>query len=137
MAEAKATPRSTEYILLTCAWAGRTMRVLIGGATGAIGRPLIGFLRQRGHAVFALARSPGSARVVAASEADAHSAIAYPPPDLCRNGPLRRNGVDPTSAVESRLSTLLRQSRWRRRRTGMGHKERFLQPMLSGGCGLG
>jgi len=46
------------------------MRVLIGGATGAIGRPLIGFLRQHGHAVFALARSPGSARVVAALGAE-------------------------------------------------------------------
>ena len=47
------------------------MRVLIGGATGAIGRPLIGFLRARGHVVFALARSPGSARVVAALGAEA------------------------------------------------------------------
>ena len=47
------------------------MRVLIGGATGAIGRPLIAFLRERGHAVFALARSPGSARVVAALGAEA------------------------------------------------------------------
>ena len=47
------------------------MRVLIGGATGAIGRPLIGFLRERGHVVFALARSPGSARVVAALGAEA------------------------------------------------------------------
>ena len=46
------------------------MRVLIGGATGAIGRPLIRFLRERGHAVFALARSPGSARVVAALGAE-------------------------------------------------------------------
>jgi nucleoside-diphosphate-sugar epimerase len=44
------------------------MRVLIGGATGAIGRPLIGFLRERGHAVFALARSP---RMVAALGAEA------------------------------------------------------------------
>ena len=42
------------------------MRVLIAGATGAIGQPLIGFLRERGHMVFALARSPDSARVVAA-----------------------------------------------------------------------
>jgi len=47
------------------------MRVLIGGATGAIGRPLIGFLRERGHAVFALARSPGSAQMVAALGAEA------------------------------------------------------------------
>ncbi len=33
------------------------MRVLIAGATGAIGRPLVRCLRERGHAVFALARS--------------------------------------------------------------------------------
>ena len=57
------------------------MRVLIGGATGAIGRPLIGFLRERGHAVFALARSPDSARMIAgmgaqAVIADALDAIA-------------------------------------------------------------
>jgi nucleoside-diphosphate-sugar epimerase len=47
------------------------MRVLISGGTGAIGRPLIGFLRERGHAVFALARSGSSARVVAALGAEA------------------------------------------------------------------
>ena len=47
------------------------MRVLIGGATGAIGRPLIGALRDRGHVVFALARSPNSARMIAALGAEA------------------------------------------------------------------
>src|SRR6516225_9407114 len=41
------------------------MRVLIAGATGAIGRPLVGCLRRRGHAVFALARSTPSSRAVA------------------------------------------------------------------------
>jgi 2-alkyl-3-oxoalkanoate reductase len=41
------------------------MRVLIAGATGAIGRPLVGCLRERGHAVFALARSTLSSRAVA------------------------------------------------------------------------
>jgi nucleoside-diphosphate-sugar epimerase len=46
------------------------MRVVVAGATGAIGRPLISFLRERGNAVFALARSPGSARVVAALGAE-------------------------------------------------------------------
>ena len=46
------------------------MRLLIAGATGAIGRPLIRCLRERGHAVFALARSPESARAVAASGAE-------------------------------------------------------------------
>jgi len=46
------------------------MRLMIAGATGAIGRPLIRCLRERGHAVFALARSPESARAVAASGAE-------------------------------------------------------------------
>jgi nucleoside-diphosphate-sugar epimerase len=47
------------------------MRVLIGGATGAIGRPLIGALRDRGHMVFALARSQNSAHLIAALGAEA------------------------------------------------------------------
>ena len=37
------------------------MRVLIAGATGAIGRPLVRRLRTNRHEVFALARSPDSA----------------------------------------------------------------------------
>jgi 2-alkyl-3-oxoalkanoate reductase len=41
------------------------MRVLIAGATGAIGRPLIRCLNQNLHTVYALARSPKSSRVVA------------------------------------------------------------------------
>ena len=40
------------------------MRVLIAGATGAIGRPLIRCLNQNHHTVYALARSPTSSRVV-------------------------------------------------------------------------
>ena len=43
---------------------------MIAGATGAIGRPLIRCLRERGHAVFALARSPESGRAVAESGAE-------------------------------------------------------------------
>jgi nucleoside-diphosphate-sugar epimerase len=46
------------------------MRVLIAGATGAIGRPLIRCLRERGHTAFALARSPDSARAIAALGAE-------------------------------------------------------------------
>ena len=38
------------------------MRVLIAGATGAIGRPLVRCLNQDHLSVFALARSPESAR---------------------------------------------------------------------------
>ena len=40
------------------------MRVLIAGATGAIGRPLIRCLNQNHHTVYALARSPKSSRLV-------------------------------------------------------------------------
>jgi nucleoside-diphosphate-sugar epimerase len=37
------------------------MRILIAGATGAIGRPLVHRLRANQHEVFALTRSPDSA----------------------------------------------------------------------------
>ena len=37
------------------------MRILIAGATGAIGRPLVRCLRANQHEVFALTRSPDSA----------------------------------------------------------------------------
>jgi nucleoside-diphosphate-sugar epimerase len=40
------------------------MKVLIAGASGAIGRPLVRRLNEARHRVFALARSPNSARVV-------------------------------------------------------------------------
>jgi nucleoside-diphosphate-sugar epimerase len=41
------------------------MRILIAGATGAIGRPLIRCLNENRHIVFGLARSPQSSRAVA------------------------------------------------------------------------
>ena len=50
------------------------MRVLIAGATGAIGRPLIRCLNDHHRTVFALARSPESARLV--SELGAEPVIA-------------------------------------------------------------
>jgi uncharacterized protein YbjT (DUF2867 family) len=37
------------------------MRILIAGATGAIGRPLLRRLRANQHEVFALTRSPAKA----------------------------------------------------------------------------
>ena len=40
------------------------MKVLIAGATGAIGRPLVRCLNQKHHTVFALVRSPDSVRAV-------------------------------------------------------------------------
>src|SRR5690348_15024181 len=50
------------HILLT---GGQRMRILIAGATGAIGRPLIRCLKQDAHTVFGLAYSPESSHVVA------------------------------------------------------------------------
>jgi len=41
------------------------MRVLLAGATGAIGRPLIRGLKQNGHSVFCLVRSAESTRILA------------------------------------------------------------------------
>lgn len=40
------------------------MKVLLAGSTGAIGRPLIGALRARGHQVVAIIRSPDGAETV-------------------------------------------------------------------------
>ena len=50
------------------------MRVVLAGATGAIGRPLIRQLKDAGHTVFGLARSPESARAL--NEAGAGAVIA-------------------------------------------------------------
>jgi nucleoside-diphosphate-sugar epimerase len=51
------------------------MKVLIAGATGGIGRPLIRCLNQN-HTVFALVRSPESSRAVAALDAEPVAADA-------------------------------------------------------------
>jgi 2-alkyl-3-oxoalkanoate reductase len=47
------------------------MRVLLAGATGAIGRPLIRGLKQHGHSVFGLVRSAESTRMLAEMSAEA------------------------------------------------------------------
>jgi nucleoside-diphosphate-sugar epimerase len=47
------------------------MRILIAGATGAIGRPLVRRLRANQHKVFALTRSPDSAPTLTEIGADA------------------------------------------------------------------
>ena len=47
------------------------MRVLVAGATGAIGRPLIHGLKQQVHSVFCLVRSAESARTVTEMGAEA------------------------------------------------------------------
>jgi 2-alkyl-3-oxoalkanoate reductase len=52
------------------------VRVVLAGATGAIGRPLIRQLKDAGHTVFGLARSPESARVLTEAGAGAVTADA-------------------------------------------------------------
>jgi nucleoside-diphosphate-sugar epimerase len=47
------------------------MRVLLAGATGAIGRPLIRGLKQNGHSVFCMVRSAESTRTVGDMGAEA------------------------------------------------------------------
>jgi 2-alkyl-3-oxoalkanoate reductase len=47
------------------------MRVLLAGATGAIGRPLIRGLKQNGHSVFCLVRSAESTRILAETGTEA------------------------------------------------------------------
>ena len=47
------------------------MRVLLAGATGAIGRPLVRALKQHGHSVFGLVRSAESKRVLDETGAEA------------------------------------------------------------------
>jgi nucleoside-diphosphate-sugar epimerase len=47
------------------------MKVLVAGATGAIGRPLIRLLKESGHAVFGLARSSDAERALVEMGAEA------------------------------------------------------------------
>ena len=53
-----------------------SMRILIAGASGAIGRPLVRNLKQNRHDVFVLARSPESAQALAEMGAEPVSADA-------------------------------------------------------------
>jgi len=52
------------------------MRILLAGATGAIGRPLIRCLKENGHTVFGLARSAQSARTLVETGAEPIAADA-------------------------------------------------------------
>jgi 2-alkyl-3-oxoalkanoate reductase len=72
------------------------MRVLVAGATGAIGRPLIHGLKQHGHSVFGLVRPAESTRMLSETGAEAvigdaldaasvHTAIARVRPDAVIN----------------------------------------------------
>jgi len=67
------------------------MRILIAGASGAIGRPLVRRLRANQHEMFALMRPPDPARLKESGTepviADALNAIASRPPS---------NGFSPT-----------------------------------------
>jgi 2-alkyl-3-oxoalkanoate reductase len=58
------------------------MRVLLAGATGAIGRPLIRGLNQQGHKVFVLVRSPQSASTLAELGAEAVVGDALDPASI-------------------------------------------------------
>lgn len=53
------------------------MRVFIAGGTGAIGRPLVGQLLAKGHAVTALTRSPEKARATLGSEVEFATADVF------------------------------------------------------------
>jgi 2-alkyl-3-oxoalkanoate reductase len=52
------------------------MRIVLAGATGAIGRPLIRCLKENGHTVFGLARSAQSARTLVETGAEPIAADA-------------------------------------------------------------
>ncbi|MEU3395908.1 NAD-dependent epimerase/dehydratase family protein [Streptomyces filamentosus] len=79
----------------------RKMRVLIAGATGAIGRPLTRALAREGHEVLALARTEGSARTVRALGATPVRADA-----LDRDGLLRALDGLSADAVVHQLTAL-------------------------------
>ena len=66
------------------------MKVLVAGATGAIGRPLIRCLKESGHAVFGLGRSSDSESALVEMGAEAEPSMRSMPPPL---GP-RFNGFD-------------------------------------------
>jgi 2-alkyl-3-oxoalkanoate reductase len=77
-------------------WVGGGMRVLLAGATGAIGRPLIHTLRQQGHDVFGMVRSAEATPILAEMDAEAvigdaldavsvRAAIAHVRPDAVIN----------------------------------------------------
>jgi nucleoside-diphosphate-sugar epimerase len=54
------------------------MRILIAGASGAIGRPLVRRLRANQHEVFALARSPDFVPALEDERAIGHTARLLP-----------------------------------------------------------
>lgn len=58
------------------------MRILLAGATGAIGRPLIRCLRENGHTVFGLVRSPDSEGALVEAGAEAVNADALDAPSV-------------------------------------------------------
>src|SRR5215469_1408975 len=72
------------------------MKVLLAGATGAIGRPLVRGLKQNGHTVFCLVRSAESAHTIhdmgaealtgdALDAASVRAAVAQARPDAVIN----------------------------------------------------
>jgi nucleoside-diphosphate-sugar epimerase len=114
------------------------MRVLVAGATGAIGRPLIRGLKQQGHSVFGLARSAEPAGTLAEMGAEAvigdaldpvsvRTAIAQVRPDAVINEltslPKHYTSADMKAAAERDS----RSSQGRKHQSSSGHaRERCL-----------
>ena len=73
------------------------MRILIAGATGAIGRPSVRRLRANQHEVVALTRSPDSAPALKEIGAEAVMADAL---DRCGEG---RRRTDPARRCDQRI----------------------------------
>ncbi|MDG5803767.1 NAD(P)-dependent oxidoreductase [Streptomyces ossamyceticus] len=94
------------------------MRILVAGATGVIGHPLVGALRARGHEVSALVRqesrerAPGADRIVSADALDREallSAVSAVRPEVVvhQMTAMRLLGDDPVAAfaLTARLRT--------------------------------
>ena len=64
----------TTAIILSSPWNNTEMKVLIAGATGAIGTPLLSYLDEAGHQLFALVRSLKAAGTREATRA--HEVVA-------------------------------------------------------------
>jgi len=103
------------------------MKVLVAGATGAIGRPLIRLLKESGHAVFGLARSFDAERALVEMGAEAvngdaldaasvKSAIQRIRPDAIINGistagkisfGIAKNATNPISIMSAAIATIV------------------------------
>ena len=74
------------------------MKVLVAGATGAIGRPLIRLLKESGHAVFGLARSSDAERALVEMGAEAVNG------DALDAASVKRDSTDSTGCHHQRVN---------------------------------